>query len=64
MLKAVDQYPAHVLKQDVDKIFTKGRSETGGLDSVVYMKEGETVMLTTNIDIADRLLIMDKFMWH
>ena len=41
MLKAVDQYPAHVLKQDVDKVLVKGRSETGGSNSVVFMKEGE-----------------------
>ena len=50
MLKAADQYPAHVTKQDIDKVLAKGHSETGSLDSVVYMKEGERVMLTTNID--------------
>ena len=56
VLKAVDQYPAHVSKQDVDKVLAKGRSETGSFDSVVFMKEGARVMLTTNIDIADRLI--------
>ena len=50
VLKAADQYPAHVTKQDIDKVLAKGRSETGSLDSVVFMKEGERVMLTTNID--------------
>ena len=56
VLKAVDQHPAHVSKQDIDKILAKGRSETGGLDFVVFMKEGARIMLTTNIDIADRLI--------
>ena len=56
VLKTVYQYPAHVSKQDIDKVLAKGRSETGGLDSVVFMKEGVRVMLTTNIDIADRLI--------
>ena len=56
VLKAVDQYPAHVTKQDIDKVLAKGPSGTGGLDYVVLMKEGARVMLTTNIDIADRLI--------
>ena len=56
--RAVDQYPAHVTKQDVEKVLAKGRSGTGGLDSVVFMKEGARVyvMLTTSIDIVDRLI--------
>ena len=33
VLKAVDQYPVHVSKQDIDKVLAKGRSETDGLDS-------------------------------
>ena len=56
ILKAIDQYPAYATKQDIDKILAKGRSETGGLDSVVFMKEGARVMVTANIDIADRLI--------
>ena len=56
--RAVDQYQAHVTKQDVEKVLAKDRSGTGGLDSVVFMKEGARVyvMLTTNIDIVDRLI--------
>ena len=56
--RAVDQYQAHVAKQDVEKVLAKDRSGTGGLDSVVFMKEGARVyvMLTTNIDIVDRLI--------
>ena len=30
---------------------SKGRSETGGLDYEIHIKEGARVMLTTNIDI-------------
>lgn len=56
VLKSVDQYPLEVTKQDIDKFLPKGRSETGGLDFEILMKEGARVMLTTNIDITDRLI--------
>ena len=56
MLRSVDQYPIEVTKQDIDKFLTKGHSETGGLDFEILMKEGARVMLTTNIDITDRLI--------
>jgi hypothetical protein len=55
-LKATDQYPAHLSTQDIDKVLARGRSETGGLESVVSVKENCRVMLTTNIDISDRLI--------
>ena len=55
-LKAIDQYPPHVTKQDIDRMLTRGRSETGGLDSEILVKENCRVMLTTNIDINDRLI--------
>jgi len=32
-LKAVDQYPPNVTKQDIDRVLSRGRSETGGLDN-------------------------------
>ena len=32
ILKAKDQYPTNVTKQDIDKVLARGRSETGGLD--------------------------------
>ena len=38
VLKAVDQYPPHVSKEDIDKVLSKGRSETGGLDTVILIK--------------------------
>ena len=55
-LKAIDQYPPNVSQQDIDRVLARPRSETGGLDSDIYIKETARVMLTTNIDIADRLI--------
>ena len=55
-LKAIDQYPQNVSKQDIDRVLTRGRSETGGLDSEILIKVNARVMLTTNIDISDRLI--------
>ena len=55
-LKAVDQYPPNVTKQDIDRVLSLGRSDTGGLDAEIQVKENARVMLTTNIDINDRLI--------
>ncbi|XP_020916964.1 uncharacterized protein LOC110254326 [Exaiptasia diaphana] len=55
-LRAADQYPPNVSKTDIDIVLSKGRSDTGGLDYVIHVKEGARVMLTSNIDIADRLI--------
>lgn len=55
-LKATDQYPLNITRQDLDRVLARGRSETGGLDSVILAKENVQVMLTTNIDINDRLI--------
>ena len=56
VLRSVDQYSVQVTKQGIDRFLTKGRSETGGLDYEIHMKEGARVMLTTNVDIADKLI--------
>ena len=56
ILKAKDQYPKNVNKQDIDRVLARGRSETCGLDSDIHIKEGARVMLTTNINIQDRLI--------
>ena len=37
-------------------MLSKGRSETGGLDTEIVIKEQARVMLTTNVDISDRLI--------
>ena len=55
-LTAIDQHPANIWKQDIDRVLATGRSETGGLDHNIFVKETARVMLTTNIDIADRLI--------
>ncbi|XP_028410209.1 uncharacterized protein LOC114532812 [Dendronephthya gigantea] len=58
VLKAKDQFPPNVKKQDIDKVLARKRSETGGLDLVIHdhIKEGARVMLTSNISIADKLI--------
>lgn len=56
-LKATDQCPQNVVKQDIDRVLARGRSETGGLDSEILVKENCRLMLTTNVDINDRLII-------
>ena len=56
VLRASDQYPSNVSKHDIDRMLLGGRSETGGLDFEVKIKEGAGIMLTTNLDIADRLI--------
>ena len=53
ILKAKDQYPTNVRKQDIDRVLARGRSETGGLDYEILIKGGARVMLTTNINISD-----------
>ena len=32
LLKAKDQYPKNINKQEIDRVLARGRSETGGLD--------------------------------
>lgn len=55
-LKAVDQYPRNVTKQDIDSVLSSGRSEACGLDTNILVKENARVMLTVNVDINDRLI--------
>ena len=55
-LRAADQYPPNVSEQEVSNILARPRSETGGLDFEIKIKEMVRIMLTNNIDIADRLI--------
>ena len=55
-LPTTDQYPNNVNKQDIDRVLARGRSETGGLDYELHLKETARVMLTADIDISDRLI--------
>ena len=59
-LKATDQYQPNVAKQDIDRVLARGRSETGGLNSEILVKENCTVMLTTNIDINGQMDVIEK----
>ena len=56
ILEAKDHYPPTISQQDINRMLSKGRSETGGLDYKIFIKECARVMLTSNIDIADRLI--------
>ena len=40
----------------MNRILARPRSETGGLDANICVKECARLMLTNNIDIADRLI--------
>ena len=42
--------------QDIDRVLAWGRSETGGLDYELHLKETAGVMLTADIDISNRLI--------
>jgi hypothetical protein len=55
-LKALYQVPPHVRKQDIQRVLSKGRSETGGLDTEIVIKENARVMLTTNVHITHQLI--------
>jgi len=54
---ATYQYPNNVNKQDIDRVLARGRSETGGLDYKLHLKETARVMFTALIDISDRSII-------
>ena len=56
VLRAADQYPKNVSRQEIEKVLSKGRCYTGGLDFEVSIKEGIRVMLTNNVDIPDRFI--------
>ena len=44
ILKAKDQYPKNVNKQDIDRVLARKRSETHGLDYEIKVKEGARIM--------------------
>ena len=55
ILKATDQYPSQVTQRDINTVLSKTRSDTGEFNFEVKIK-GARVMLTTKIDIADRII--------
>ena len=48
-LKAIDQFPPNVSKQDIERVSSRSRSDTGGLASDIYIKETARVMLTKTL---------------
>lgn len=56
VLQAIDQYPNNVSRHEIERVLSRGRSNTGGLDFEVHIKECARVMLTSNVDISDRLI--------
>ena len=55
-LIAHDEYPAMASQSDVQKALARNRSETGGLDYKIKLKQDARVMLTTNLNIEDHLI--------
>ena len=53
---AHDEYPTMAPQHDMQKAFARNRSETGGLDYKVKPEQDARVMLTTNLNIEDRLI--------
>ena len=55
ILTATDKYPAAVDQSHIKNILGGSKSKTGGLPQQLKLKKGAKVMLTTNVDISDRL---------
>ena len=51
-----DQYPAKASVHDISKAMERGGCANGGLDYKIDLKKGARVMLTTNLDVEDRLI--------
>lgn len=55
-IPAMDEIPENVPKSVIDRTLKQNQSRTGGLAQILKIKVGARVMLTTNIDIEDRLI--------
>ena len=55
-ISALDELPKNVKSDIIEKTLNRNQSETGGLARVLEIKVNARVMLTVNIDIADRLI--------
>jgi len=55
-IKAIDQIPKGVPNYVYDKIKSQSQSKTNGLIFELSLKIGARVMLTSNVDISDRLI--------
>ena len=55
-IPAIDELPKNVQTTVINKALNRNQSETGGLAGLFNIKINARVMLTVNIDIADRLI--------
>ena len=55
-IPAVDGIPKNVSQAQINRALNKNQSETGGLAAILMLKVNARVMLTSNIDIEDRLI--------
>ena len=55
-LIADDEYPSKAPEHDINKALERGHCANRSLDYRIDLKEGARVMLTTNIDVEDRLI--------
>ena len=53
---AHDLYTTQVSDIDINKALERGRCSSAGLDYKIEFKVGAHVMLTTNVDVEDRLI--------
>ena len=56
MIHALDEIPANYCKTAIFEAQHRRQSETGGLALLLNLKIGARVMITSNIDISDRLI--------
>ena len=55
-IHAKDEVPKNISKDVINKALLRNQSQTGGLSELLHIKVDVRVMLTVNIDIADRLI--------
>ena len=55
VINALDVLPKNVSVSVIDKAFNRSQSQTDGLARVLSIKVGARAMITSNIDVADRL---------
>ena len=56
MYTSDDELPKNVQTTVINKALNRNQNETGGLAGLLNIKVNAGVMLTVNIDIADRLI--------
>ena len=55
IINALDNYPKQVAQSSIDRALDRSQMETGGLSQVLQIKVGARVMITANIDVAEKL---------